>query len=191
MVLEKDFSKAIVLDTETTGLYPENENILQLSIISGTGEILFNEYFCPPAEKLEEGWYRAERVHHISVDKVRECKPFSFYVSRVMEILKRAECIIAYNARFDIRFLKKELEYAGNDAAVFDDIEVMDVMLDFAPVYGDYNSYYDSYKWQKLETCADYYGYVPEKEYSMLHDSLSDCFATLYCARNLYGDMEQ
>lgn len=48
-------------------------------------------------------------------------------------------------------------------------------MREFAPIYGEYNSYYGDYKWQKLGTAAAYYGY----EFKA-HDSLEDVRATLF-----------
>ena len=32
-------------------------------------------------------------------------------------------------------------------------------MAPFARIYGDYNEYWQNFTWQKLVTCADYYGY--------------------------------
>ena len=53
-----------------------------------------------------------------------------------------------------------------------------DVMIEFAPIYGDWNEKYGDYKWQKLSVCASYYGYHGEGSF---HDSLEDVRATLYC----------
>ena len=48
-------------------------------------------------------------------------------------------------------------------------------MIDFARQYGEWDSYHEDYKWQKLVTAARYYGY----EFKA-HDSMNDVFATLY-----------
>lgn len=51
----------ICLDTETTGLNPSFDEILQLSIIdSNTNEVLFNDYFKP---QYTVCWDEAQRVH--------------------------------------------------------------------------------------------------------------------------------
>ena len=52
-------------------------------------------------------------------------------------------------------------------------------MKEFAPIYGEYDEYHEDYRWQKLMTCAEYYKYDWENE--KVHDSLSDCRATLHC----------
>ena len=41
-----DIKKILVLDTETTG-FDSKAEILQLSVIDGSGEIRINEYFRP------------------------------------------------------------------------------------------------------------------------------------------------
>ena len=51
-------------------------------------------------------------------------------------------------------------------------------MLEFAPVYGEWNDYYEDYKWQKLSTCARYFGYKKENKF---HSGLEDIFAILHC----------
>ena len=60
-----------------------------------------------------------------------------------------------------------------------DQVIVSDVMQDFAPIYGDWNDYFDDYTWKSLSTCASYFDYqVSENNY---HNSLADTKATLYC----------
>ena len=59
-----------------------------------------------------------------------------------------------------------------------DSKQYIDVMRDFAPIYGEYSQHYNSFKWQKLCTCAAYYGHQPEGNF---HDSLEDAKATLFC----------
>jgi DNA polymerase-3 subunit epsilon len=49
-------------------------------------------------------------------------------------------------------------------------------MFDFAEYYGEWNDYFQSFKWQKLSMCAYYFGY----EFNA-HDSLEDVKATLHC----------
>ena len=58
-------------------------------------------------------------------------------------------------------------------------------MVEFAEVYGEYSEYFEGYKWQKLTTAADYYGY----EYNA-HDSLEDVKATLYVYKKMLEEAE-
>lgn len=64
-----DLLNIICLDTETTGLNHYDDEILQLSIIDGSGAILFSEYVKPVHH---ECWTDAEKVNHISPSSVRK-----------------------------------------------------------------------------------------------------------------------
>lgn len=181
----------IIFDTETTGLYAGEDEILQLSIISGNGDVLFNEYIKPSRRKK---WDAAQKIHHISPQMVKNCKTFRHYKKQIQEIFDSVEIIIAYNAVFDIRFLTE----VGIDCYRIADIgqkelfenmpkrehkKVLDPMLDFAEIYGDFSEYHNAYKWQKLTTAARYYGYQFNA-----HDSLEDVRATLHVAKEIYKD---
>ena len=50
----------------------------------------------------------------------------------------------------------------------------------FAPIYGEWSDYHGSYKWQKLTTAANYYAYDWDSRPEGAHNSLADCYATLY-----------
>ena len=155
----------VVLDLETTGFDKYKDEIIQVSIIDQDCNTLLNEY-CKPEYKTE--WKEAEEVTGISPSMVADKKPFSHYAKTVEDILNSTDKILIYNAGFDAKFLHaKGLKFS-------DDI-IVDVMLDFAEVYGEWNEYYGNYKWQKLGKAAEYYGYKFKA-----HDSLEDVKATLY-----------
>lgn len=136
---------AIVLDTETTGLYPyerPNEHaryygpdvypadeILQLSIMSAhNGRTLFNKKLWPAHHKH---WYEAEKIHGIRPIDVRDAPSFYEVREKVQEIIDGARLIIGYNLCFDMEFL----EAAG---ITFDKCKwAIDVMDDFAAHYGE------------------------------------------------------
>lgn len=163
----------IVFDTETTGLNPEKDEILQLSIINGNGDVLFHEYIKPSRKKK---WTEAQKIHNISPQMVKNCKTFRNFKKQIQEIFDSVEIIIAYNATFDIRFLEK----VGIDCCR-EQKEILDPMIDFAEIYGDFSEYHNSYKWQKLSTAAQYYNYQFKA-----HDALEDVKATLHIAKQIY-----
>lgn len=168
-----DPSKIIVFDVETTGLDYIDDEILQLSIIDGNYNVLFNEYFKPV---LHEEWTNSEKVHGISPTMVLDKKPLSDFSNEIKKIFDNAEHLIGYNLEFDLDFITNSV--IGIGYCDIDDKKQTDVMIDFAEVYGEYNPKYGDYKWQKLITCANYYGYEAEGNF---HDSLEDVKATLYC----------
>ena len=93
-------------------------------------------------------------------------------------IFGTAREIIGYNTFFDLAFLEPYgiSSYRG----------IVDVMMDFAPIYGEWSEYHDDYKWQTLSTCAAYFGYDWGED--KVHDSLADCKATLFCYKRIEAE---
>ena len=165
-------NKYIIIDTETTGFHPyDGDELLQVSIIDTDGNVLFDEYF-KPQHRTE--WKEAEQVNGISPEMVADRPAISEKISEINAIIENSDTIIGYNTQFDIGFLK------ANGAIVPDDLETVDVMEDFAKIYGEWNSARGSYKWQKLTRAAEYYGYDWSQRAETAHNSLGDCYATLF-----------
>ena len=162
-------SKIICIDIETTGLDFTEDEVLQVSIINGNGKTLYNSYIRP---KHKTSWEEAERIHKIGWEAVRNAPTLKHEKKKIEKILQSAELIIGYNEKgFDLPFMAAK----GIDTSI--KAEVYDVMLEFAYIYGEYNKYRGNYKWQKLTTCADYYGFTNYRA----HDALEDVRATLHC----------
>lgn len=157
----------IIIDTETTGLNPVIDNLLQVSIIDENGETLFNSYVKPDCSE----WPEAMAVNNIKPEMVADAPKFEELRESVQEIIDHAECIAGYNTYFDIAFLRENGIYFRNG------LDVIDVMTQFAEIYGEWSTQRMSWKWQKLTTAAEYYNY---RWPSAAHNSLSDCLATLY-----------
>jgi DNA polymerase-3 subunit epsilon len=168
-----DRGRVLCLDCETTGLSVTDE-ILQLAIIDGHGNTLFNCYF-RPVNTSE--WPEAEAINGISPKDVEDELPITNYVIEIQKILKNALLIVGYNSDFfDLSFLSG----AGIEIP---DVPTFDVMTEFAPIYGEWSEYHRNYKWQKLSTCANYYGYTGGR----YHDAEDDAVATLYCFYRMIG----
>lgn len=89
------------------------------------------------------------------------------------EMLSSASTCIGYNLYSALSFLPASL----SENLSFDTI---DVMQEFAPIYGEWSDYYEDYKWQSLSTCAAYYGCT-----FLEYDSLEDARVTLFCYRQM------
>lgn len=168
----------ICLDTETTGTKKGYDEILQLSIISGDGSVLFSEHFKPVNRYT---WNEAEDIHHISPYDVKDCKPLLYYKNTIQNLLRSADVIVGYNiVGFDLPMLF----ICGIENDVKSGCVVCDIMLSFSSVYGEWNYHFSDYKYQKLSKCAEYYHY-PCTEW---HDALDDAKATLFCFYAMYGN---
>lgn len=163
-------AKVIVLDTETTGLNCTNDELLQVTIISDSKEILYNSYLRPLYHTV---WTEAEKINGISPEMVKDSPTVLTECVEINHILSQADVIIGYNHQeFDLEFLSN-IGCKIKDTAV-----IIDLMPIFAEIYGEYSESYGGYKLKSLSTCAEYYNY---KWQGNAHDSLADCLATLYC----------
>lgn len=159
----------LIFDVETTGLNLDMDEILQFSAIDENYNVLFNSYIRPKA-LWNQIWPDAERIHGITPDMVKDAPTFAEVKEQIQSLFDKADLLIAYNGKFDIKFLSSPAH-----GIKIPDLPYHDVMLEFAPIYGEYDSYYGDFKWQKLKTAAEFYGYNFQA-----HDSLEDVKATLY-----------
>ena len=167
----------IIIDTETTGLKPGIDELLQVTIINEHGDVLLNRYIRPT--RCTE-WPEAMEINHITPEMVKDCPTISEIRDKIQTLISEADKIIGYNTYFDLAFLSE----SGIDVPDSDSGKIIDVMIDFAEVYGDYREDLGGYKWQKLTTAAAYYGF----EWPInAHNSLGDCLATLH----VYNSMQQ
>ena len=168
-ILCENPSRMIVLDLETTGLSDYRNDVLQVSVIDGDGNVLINSYVKPYHNSL---WEEAQRINNISPDMVADAPELHELIPKLKGIFESCDTIIGYNTLFYLSFLGF-LDFSNKT--------IIDVMDDFAPVYGEWSDYHEDYKWQKLVTCAQYYGFDWNSIQENAHDSLGDCYATLYC----------
>lgn len=168
----------IVIDTETTGLNADTDELLQVSIIDGQGNTLFNSYIKP---LYTDNWNKAMAVNHITPETVATAPNILEVKQEISRIINSAHTIIGYNVDFDLGFLSN-IGIRNENAAI------VDVMEDFADIYGEWSEQYSCHKWQKLTKCAEYYGY--DWETDIAHDSLADCKVTLYCYKKMKEQKE-
>jgi DNA polymerase-3 subunit epsilon len=102
--------RQVVLDTETTGLSPENgDRILEIGCVELVNRKLTGNnlhfYINPERDSHEE----ALKVHGISNEFLKDKPKFAQISIDLLAYLKESQIII-HNAPFDIGFLNKELE---------------------------------------------------------------------------------
>lgn len=168
-------SHMIVIDIETTG-YEYRDDVLQVSVIDGDGRILLNSYVKP---YYNSRWLPESGITYIPPEKVADAPELHELIPQLKGVLESCDTVIGYNTGFVMSFLYF-LEYSGK--------EVKDLMLEFAPVYGEWMDSMQDYKWQSLGTCAHYYGFDWNSMEDYVSSSLRDCYAILHCYRCMKED---
>ncbi len=105
--------KQVVLDTETTGLEPEDgHRIIELACVEivnrSVGESEFHHQLNPERE-IDAG---AMEVHRVTQEQLRDKPLFADICGEFLDFVRGAEVII-HNAAFDLAFLDVEFEKAG------------------------------------------------------------------------------
>jgi DNA polymerase-3 subunit epsilon len=105
--------RQIVLDTETTGLSPENgDRIIEIGCVELVNRRLTGNnlhYYINPERDSHED---ALKVHGLTTEFLSTKPKFAAIAEELLAYLEGAELII-HNAPFDIGFLNKELELLG------------------------------------------------------------------------------
>jgi DNA polymerase-3 subunit epsilon len=109
--------RQIVLDTETTGLEPEQgHRIIEIGCVElnnrrPTGNTF--HYYLNPEREIDPG---AQEVHGISAEFLADKPRFAEIAGELKDFLNGAELLI-HNAPFDTGFLDNEFALAGGDLA--------------------------------------------------------------------------
>ena len=116
-----NYSRQIVLDTETTGLEPrEGHRIIEIGCVEIINRRLtgnnYHQYLQPDRE-IDAG---AAEVHGISDEFLVDKPRFSDVVSTFMDYIRGAELII-HNAPFDVGFLNHELKLVDQRLGTIDE----------------------------------------------------------------------
>ena len=87
-----------------------------------------------------------------------------------------ANLIVGYNLDYDLDIL-------ANSGLTVDNKRRFDLMLEYAPIYGEWADWKYDYKWMKLTDVARHYNYDYQP-----HSALSDAYATAHCYREFVCD---
>ncbi|MGX7582504.1 3'-5' exonuclease [Candidatus Vidania fulgoroideorum] len=103
-------NKYVILDTETTGLYPEKgDRIIEISMIKIYKNKILKKFhsFFNVKKKISKSSYK---IHNIKNSFLKKKKYFHEKINLIDNFIKKS-IIVSHNAKFDIKFLKKEYEY--------------------------------------------------------------------------------
>lgn len=165
----------VILDYETTGL--EGEPV-QIAIIDHTGKALMNTLVRPETYKIEA---KAQAIHGISAEMVKNAPAFVHLYLELFNLL-RNKTVVTYNVQFDRTVTNLTCGLYGLEG--IPGIDWQCAMLKYADYRGEWNDYFQSFSWQKLELAAGREGVVIEGE---AHDALTDVKMTLNLIRVMAG----
>lgn len=156
--LNKD--KYVILDTETTGVFNDDE-IIQLSIIDLHGNVLYNQYF----KAIKDSHWGAYKVHKISKAFLADKPTWTECWSEIRSILKD-KTILIHNDIFDKRLIEQTC--SRYNIAIDFELKTLCTMR-----YTEYR-----YNIKKLEEVIKFLqiDFSP----TQLHNSLVDCFMCLH-----------
>ncbi|MBW8012175.1 MAG: 3'-5' exonuclease [Chloroflexi bacterium] len=144
---EKLEMRPVFLDTETTGLDKKAE-IVDIAIIDFDGTVLLDS-LVKPKRKIPRD---ATKVHGITNKMVKDAPTWENIFPKVKTILS-GRIVGIYNAEFDIKMLKQSTQIYGLKwiPPYKDHFCIMKL---YAEYFGDWDDYYQNYKWQKLESAS-------------------------------------
>lgn len=101
-----------VVDTETTGLYPGGDRIIEIAVVraeNGKDPVVVVDTLVNPQRPVT-----ATEIHGISDTDVADAPVFSAVAPLVVDALRNA-VFASYNVYFDAKFVREELRRAGVD----------------------------------------------------------------------------
>lgn len=166
-------SRIVSIDTETTGLNKNSDEILSIALVDGSGRELFYSLVKPTRRKR---WPDATKIHGITWNDVKDAPELLDLYGDIAPIINGADLVIGYNLEYDLGMIAA----AG---ASLSPRATFDVMKEYSSIYGTWNEWRGHRQWMKLVDCAEHYGY----EFSA-HNALEDAKATAYCFNQLMND---
>jgi DNA polymerase-3 subunit epsilon len=121
----------MVLDTETTGVSPDRDRVVQLGVCDVTSRRVsdvWEQIINHPGVEIPDG---AAKVHHISTERMRRegapaCEVLAAFFSLLEAVRKAGKPFVGHNAvSFDARILEAEARRCGH-TFVFGPNEIID-----------------------------------------------------------------
>ncbi len=165
--------ETLYFDTETTGLHPDTDEIVEVALVDNSGAPLLESLIKPKNLRV---WPEAQKIHGISPDNVADAPILDALLPKIIDCV-RGKRLVIYNAGFDLGFMPG---VAGAAA------QVHCCMAAFAERYGEWSEYHGGWRYQTLARAADYVGF----EFTA-HRAINDAQACRAVWRYLTEDAER
>jgi DNA polymerase III epsilon subunit-like protein len=158
----------VVLDSETTGLSPAHDDIIELALVHASGSVLFSSLIQlqdPARPDL------AAHIHGITGEMLASAPRFPELWPTIAAILRRFRHVLVYNADFDRPLLAATASRYGLRVP---GVTWTCLMEQYAVYHGAWSNYDRSYTWQSLTTACDCLGItVPGESHHATADALA------------------
>lgn len=130
------------LDTETTGI-DEDAEVIEVALVSPTGEVLFESLVRPLGPVREE----ARAVHGITDAELAAAPTWPEVYVQLVPLMAGRE-LVAWNAAFDQRVMQRSSTLHG---LTLPDLTWHCAMSWGAQIWGEYSEYHDNFRWVSLD----------------------------------------
>lgn len=168
----------IVLDSETTGLDFEEDEILELSIVHSSGVVLFNSLIKPTV--FYRGRSFASGIHGIHYEDLVDAPTLEEVWPQIGAILRRYRRGIIYNSLFDTGMLESGAKRFGRRLP---GVQWECLMHEVSFGWSSWSSYHEWYRYLSLDHACS----IAHVKREGSHRALADCQAALFVLRELAG----
>lgn len=159
----RDEERVVVVDVETTGFSPTKNRVIEVGLMWIERGVVISELaaLCNPGCELPD---EIIDLTGITQDEVDGADPFEAICDFVIDTMAEPSVVVAYNKKFDFRFLKEEVSRCGKQ-------------LNIGPAIDPLLWVRQEDKGQKcgLSVVAERRGVVIEGA----HRALTDCYTTV------------
>lgn len=157
----------VFLDSETTGL-SDSDQVIEVAVLDTDGSPLLVS-LVKPTIPVSPG---ARSVHGIEDDELANAPGFNEVLPELERMLN-GRVVVVYNLEYDWQILTASACAHDLDLSGVQPTERICAMKLYAQFWGEWDSYHDSYRWQRLGEAAAQQG-VSLPEGMALHTARAD-----------------
>jgi len=165
-ILQKDF---IVLDTETTGLNPDNgDQAVTIGIVDNAGRTRLDARIRPTRPISPDATAR----HGISNEQAKLFPNLTYYYPQLAGLTGNYPAVVCYCVRhYDPKIIMSTCQAHGLPPIDFRP-KLQEALYPFSTLYGEWNDHHRNYKWQSLTVAATYFGISADGAHNAVADAL-------------------
>lgn len=146
----------VVVDVETTGVFPKRDRVLEIAIISCTPDLVIEDVYTTLINPERD--LGATHVHQITAAMLRDAPKFHEVAGDILNRIGR-RAVIGHNVRFDVSLLSGEYERMGLDVPAPAELCTMKMSYKLGPAQ------------RKLISCCEHFGIAHARQHSAVDDA--------------------